>query len=80
MGRNDQHASKRARVLDDDEIRKLWAAADESGNFGAFVKLAVLTCQRRAKLVSMKWEDVSIDGTWAIPIEDREKGHGGALV
>ena len=27
----------------------------------------------------MKWADVTIDGTWNIPTEDREKGNGGAL-
>ena len=80
MRRDDPHAKKRARILNDDEIRRLWAAADTSGPFGAFVKLAVLTGQRRQKIASMKWADVTIDGTWNIPTEDREKGNGGALV
>jgi integrase len=80
MARDDPHAKKRARILDDDEIRTLWAAADTSGPFGAFVKLALLTAQRRQKIVSMRWEDVTVDGTWDIPAEDREKGSGGALV
>ncbi len=79
MGRVDPKAKKRARVLDDEEIRNLWAAADTSGPFGAFVKLAILTAQRRQKIASMKWADVTIDGTWNIPTEDREKGNGGAL-
>ncbi len=80
MGRDDPQAKKRARILNDDEIRHLWAAADTSGPFGAFIKLALLTGQRRQKIVSMRWEDVTIDGTWNIPTEDREKGNGGALV
>ncbi len=79
MGRDDAHARKRARVLDDDEIRRLWVAADTSGPFGAFLKLALLTGQRREKVGSMKWEDVAIDGTWAIQTEDREKGNAGSL-
>ena len=79
MGRDDRHAKKRARILDDDEIRRLWAAADTGGAFGAFVKLALLTAQRRQKIASMRWEDVSVDGVWNIPTEDREKGNGGAL-
>ena len=79
MGRDDAHARKRARVLDDDEIRQLWVAADTSGPFGAFLKLALLTGQRREKVGSMKWEDVAIDGTWAIQTEDREKGNAGSL-
>jgi integrase len=80
MGRDDPQAKKRARILDDDEIRRLWAAAETSGPFGVFVKLALLTAQRRQKIVSMKWADISIDGTWTIATEAREKGSGGDLV
>ena len=28
----------------------------------------------------MRWQDISLDGTWAIPAEDREKGNAGELV
>jgi len=28
----------------------------------------------------MRWEDVSVDGEWRIPTEEREKGTGGFLV
>ena len=78
MRRDDPQAKKRARILDDGEIRAVWTAAE--GTFGAFVKLAILTAQRRQKLAAMRWQDVSIDGAWDIPSEDREKGNGGALV
>ncbi|MCZ6863811.1 MAG: site-specific integrase [Alphaproteobacteria bacterium] len=80
MARDDRHAKKRARILDDDEIRALWGAADTSGSFGAFVKLAILTGQRRQKIATMRWQDLTLDGTWNIPTEDREKGNGGALM
>ncbi len=40
----------------------------------------MVTAQRREKLASLKWADVTIDGTWNIPTEDREKGNGGILV
>jgi integrase len=80
MGRDNPDARKRARILNDDEIRALWAAADTSGQFGAFVKLALLTAQRRGKIATMRWEDVAVDGTWDIPTEAREKGAGGTLV
>ena len=42
--------------------------------------MAILTAQRRAKLSTMRWEDVSIDGIWTIPSEPREKGHAGVLL
>ncbi len=78
MRRSDPHRSKRARILDDDELRALWNAAE--GTFGAILKLALLTAQRREKIATMRWEDVSVDGEWRIPAQEREKGTGGALV
>jgi hypothetical protein len=56
----------RDRVLNDDEIRMVWRAAGDAGSFGALVKMALLTGQRRAKLLSMKWDDVR-DDVWHVP-------------
>jgi integrase len=78
MRRSDPQTSKRDRILDDDELRAIWQAGE--GIFGAFVRVALLTAQRRKKVATMRWEDVSVDGEWRIPAEDREKGTGGALV
>ena len=69
----------RTRKLSDDEIRAVWTAAEGDGAFGAFVRLLLLTAQRRDKVASMRWPDISPDGVWTIPGEAREKGHGGAL-
>ena len=80
MGRVDPKNRKRARILDDDEIRAVWAVADANGTFGAIVRLALLTAQRREKIAALRWEDVTVDGVWNIPTEEREKGNGGALV
>ncbi len=80
MRRDDPQAKKRARILDDDEIRALWTAADKGAPFGAFLKLLLLTGQRRQKVAAMRWQDVTLDGTWDIPTEPREKGNGGALL
>ena len=80
MRRTDAKARKRARILDDDEIRTVWTVAEGNGTFGALLRLALLTAQRRQKIASMKWGDVSVDGVWSIPAEDREKGSGGVLV
>ena len=48
---------------------------EANGTFGAFVRLLLLTGQRRDKVAAMRWPDVSIDGAWTIPGEDREKGN-----
>ena len=78
MGRADPKSRKRARILDDDELRRVWTTA--SGSYGAIVRLAILTAQRREKIGEMRWADVTVDGVWTIPTEDREKGAGGELV
>lgn len=71
-------SNARKRILSDDEIRTLWAACDDAGTFGALLKVALLTGQRRAKVASMRWADIE-DGVWTIPAEAREKVNAGEL-
>jgi integrase len=78
MRRVDPKASRRSRVLDDEELRAVWRAAEEAGTFGAFVRLALLTAQRRDVLVHMRWDDLDGD-VWQIPQTPRAKGNGGDL-
>src|SRR5262245_27775933 len=76
--RTKEHA--RDRVLSDDEIRKLWAATENGNGYGTLARLCLLTAQRRDKVASMRWDDISEDGTWTIPSKDREKTNAGELV
>jgi integrase len=69
----------RERILDDDEIRLLWKATESHGQFGGFVRLALLTASRREKLATMRWSDISEDGVWTISTASREKGTAGEL-
>src|SRR5262245_25073684 len=79
MRRTSQKERARDRVLSDDEIRTVWNAAE--GTFGDIVKVALLTAQRREKIVSMRWDDIAADGTWHIPNSNKcQKGTGGILV
>lgn len=87
MKRSGSHKDRaRTRVIgmspdgksNDNELRTLWAACGEIGTFGAFVKVALLTGQRRAKVAAMQWTDIQ-DGVWTIPAEAREKVNAGAL-
>jgi integrase len=71
QGKND-----RDRVLSDSEIRTLWNEAD--GLLGNFTKLALLTGQRREKLLTMRYDDIR-NGVWYIRSESREKGNGEEL-
>ena len=80
MRRTEPKQRERERILDDDEIRAVWRAAESSGTYGALIRLLLLTAQRREKVVSMHWDDVSVDGEWTIPTDEREKGNAGTLV
>lgn len=80
MRRTSPNDRKRARLLDDDELRVLWTVAERNGTFGAIVRFALLTAQRRDKVLTLKRSDVSIDGEWSIPSENGEKGNAGWLV
>ena len=74
MRRSSTKERARERILNDDELRAVWNAANGE-SFGGLVKMLLLTGQRRDKVASMRWQDVSVDGTWTIPAKDREKGN-----
>jgi integrase len=70
----------RERVLDDDELRAVWAAAGDAGAFGAVVRMCLLSAQRRTVILEMRWEHIDDAGVWHIPrSSDREKSNGGDL-
>lgn len=61
--------SARDRVLDMEEITRIWSAAALLGYpAGMFIRLLILTGQRRTEVGSMRWADVNIgEGTWILP-------------
>lgn len=61
----------RERVLNDDELRLVWRAAEKFGYpFGPFVHLLALTGQRRCDVSGMPWAEVNLrDKLWVIPLE-----------
>jgi integrase len=67
-GMNRQKASdhRRSRILDDDEIRKLWAATADNAAFSALIRFLLLTSARRNEAAGMKREEVA-DGIWTLP-------------
>jgi integrase len=68
----------RTRILDDAELRMIWKQAEANGQFGAIIRLLLLTGQRREKVATIKWADVA-KGVWTIATAEREKGNAGAL-
>jgi integrase len=79
MARVKREDRRRDRILTDDELRAIWQASGKAGVFGALVRLLLLTAQRRDKVATMKWSDISPDGTWTIATERGEKGNAGSL-
>ena len=79
MRRVPASARSRSRILDDDELRSVWKAAEASDDvYGAFVRVALLCGQRRAKLADLRFDDLDGD-VWRIRRESREKGAPAAL-
>jgi integrase len=58
----------------------VWKQAEANGIFGGFVRLLLLTGQRKDKVTKLRWDDLTGDGAWVIRTEAREKGNAGELV
>ena len=59
----------RDRILADDELRRVWTAAEAAGYaFGDFVKVGILTGQRPGEVSGMRRDELHGD-TWILPSE-----------
>lgn len=66
--------SVRDRVYTDEELKRIWSAADAIGSTaGAFIKLALLTGKRRGALVAMRWDEIDNNGIWTPPVDLRRR-------
>lgn len=59
----------RDRVLSDKELAACWQVSEQEGTpFEQFVKLLILTGQRRGEVSGMRWSEVDFErGIWTIP-------------
>jgi integrase len=59
----------RSRVLSDDELQRVWLAAEQDrGPFGPFVRFVLLTATRRGEAAGLRRSELSDDGRiWTIP-------------
>jgi integrase len=71
MGRSSGVA--RSRVLTDDELRRVWHAAEGLGAFGGFVRFLLLTGARRSEVAGMTWDELS-GSTWTLPAARNKVG------
>jgi integrase len=75
MGRYDNAARARSRVLNDDEVRALWKATEPNGTgcrpFHAITRFLLLTGARRDEARLLTWDEIDGD-KWVLP-SDRNK-------
>lgn len=71
-----QRLERPGRALADSELPAFWSATDAGGVwFGAYLRLLLMTGQRRTETARMCWEDVDLTGrVWNIPPADRKGG------
>jgi integrase len=66
MARQNAKDHRRERILDDDEIRAVWAATADGQPFSALIRLALLTSARRNEIAGMRWDEIDGD-VWTLP-------------
>jgi integrase len=67
MARGKPKETARARILSDDELRRVWTTASEMrGPFPALIKFLVLSTARRAEAARMSWDEIEGDN-WVLP-------------
>ncbi len=68
--------NKRDRVLNDDELNKIWAGANKMAYpFGKIVQLLILTGQRLGEVSAMRWEDIDLENlVWTITAANNKSG------
>jgi len=76
-----RHVAPRERVLSDAELAAIWKAAVEiGGDYGAIIRLLILTSSRRAEVGGMCWSELDLDkGTWTLPAERSKNYRAHAL-
>lgn len=66
----------RERVLSMEEVRAIWRATYQMGElWGPFLRLLILTAQRRGDVAGARWAEVNLEARrWAIPGERTKNG------
>ena len=62
--------TKRERVLSPAELAAVWKACEGQGDFGAIVRLLMLTGARRDEVAELRWSEIDLDNAlWTLPAE-----------
>jgi integrase len=66
----------RERVLDVGEIKAIWDACDDDGDFSVIVKLLILTSQRRNEIADLRWSEIDFNaGLIKLPAARTKNAH-----
>ncbi|MDQ2803968.1 MAG: integrase family protein [Pseudomonadota bacterium] len=70
------HEPSRERVLEGPELGAIWRACDRlDPTHAAFVRILMLTLQRRGEVAAMEWPELSPDfSTWTLPASRAKNG------
>lgn len=68
----------RERVLDDDELRRVWNGAEKMDHpYGRLVQMLALMGQRRGEVGGMRWDELDFDRlVWEVPRDRTKSGRG----
>ncbi len=66
----------RERVLTADELRAIWRALEVMDSLaGAYMRVLLLTLQRREEVAGMRWDELAADrSTWTVPAARAKNG------
>jgi integrase len=76
VGIRELKEAPRERVLDDDELRKLWAAGGVLGYpDGPFLRMLLLAAARRNEIARLEWSELDLAaGVWRLPAHRAKTG------
>ena len=66
MSRQNVAEHRRSRILDDDELRRLWVATADGQPFSNLARFLLLSACRRNEAAAMRWTEIT-DGVWTLP-------------
>jgi integrase len=77
LGISTHPTSTRSRVLTDEELGRVWRAAERTeGHFGTIVKLLILTGARRGEIAALRWSWITDDRiTWPAGSMKNNRSH-----
>jgi integrase len=79
MARRTQQERSRSRILSDDELRRVWRAAETfPGPWGVYIRFLLLTACRRTEAAGMAWGEIA-DSVWTISASRAKTGVERAL-